>query len=138
MVTYDGRFANHHTRTMVDSEIFANLCTGMNVNTSLGVCLFGDDTWNDGDVQLMQFMGYAVVRHGVYHGVTEDHLTIVACSGVIVEHGLHIGVQQTFDFRQGVDELQSQTFRLLIYQTLSAGGLTVLTKLQAMGHLLDK
>ena len=54
----------------------------------------------------MQFVGNAIVRHCAGHGIAEDNLTIVDGSRVVVEHGLHVGIEQPFDFRQRIDKLQ--------------------------------
>ena len=92
VVADNAGFTDNDTRTMVDGEIFANLCSRMNVDTCLGVGLFGNDARNDGDFQLMQLMGNAVVRHRVHHRVAEDDLAVVRCGRVVVEHRLDISI----------------------------------------------
>ena len=138
MVANDTGLANDDTRTVVDGEIFANLGTWVDVDTRLGVGLLSDDTWNDGHVKLMQLVGNTVVRHRVDYRVAEDDLAIVAGCRVVVEHSLHVGIEQTLDFRQGVDELQGQTFGLSINLCFGASGLAILTELESVGYLLDE
>ena len=53
-------------------------------------------------------MGYAVVRHRVYHGIAEDDLAIVLRGRVVVEHGLHVGIYQPLDLGQRVNEPEGQ------------------------------
>lgn len=136
VIANDTRLANDDASAVVDGEIFANLCTRMDVDTRLRMCLLGDDTWDDGHFQFMQFVGYAIVRHGVDDGIAEDDLTVVGCGRVVVEHGLNVGIEQAFDFRQCVDELQCQPFSFFVNLLLGLDGLAVLTKLQSVGYLL--
>lgn len=90
VVADDARLANDDTSAMVDGEVFANLGAWVDVDTGFRVCLLGDDTGNDGYLQLVQLMGDAVMCHRVDHWVAEDDLAIVRRSGVVVEHGLGI------------------------------------------------
>ena len=75
------------------------------------------------------------MRHGVHTGITEDHLTIVGSSGIVIKHRLHIGIEQSLDLRQGVNKSQSQPLGFRIDLFLRADGLTVLTELQSVGDL---
>jgi hypothetical protein len=84
----------------------------------------------------MQFVGYAIVRHGVDDGIAEDDLTVVGCGRVVVEHGLNVGIEQTFDFRQCVDELQCQPFSFFVNLLLGLDGLAIFAKLESVGYLL--
>ena len=66
MIADDGRFAYNHTRTMVDGKVLANRSSWVYVDTRFAVCLLCNDTWDDGHLQLVQLMCYAVVRHRVH------------------------------------------------------------------------
>ena len=66
VVTNDGRFAYYHTRSMVDGKVLANRSSWVYVDTRFAVCLLCNDTWDDGHLQLVQLMCYAVVRHRVH------------------------------------------------------------------------
>ena len=93
VVADDTRLTNDHTRAVVDGEILSDGGTRMDVDTSLRVRQLCDDTGDDRYLQLMQFMGDAVVRHRIHHGIAEDHLSVVRGGRVVVEHRLHIGIE---------------------------------------------
>ena len=92
MIANDTSLADDHTCSMIDSEILANLCSGMDVNTRFRVSQFRNDSWNHGHLQFVQFVGHAVVRHRVHHRIAENDLAVVGGSRVVVEHGLHISI----------------------------------------------
>ena len=92
MIANDRGLANDYTRAVIDGEIFANLCSGMDVNTRFRVSQFRNDSWNHGHLQFVQFVGHAVVRHRVHHRIAENYLAVVGGSRVVVEHGLHISI----------------------------------------------
>ena len=88
-VTADNRcLTDHHTSAVVDGEILTDLSPWVDVDTCLRVRLFRNDTRNHRHLQLMQFVGNTVMRHGVHTGITEDHLTIVGSSGIVIKHRL--------------------------------------------------
>ena len=62
MIAYDGCLANHHTRTVVDGEILTNLGSRMDIDTSLGMSQFGDDTWYHRHLKIVELMGEALDR----------------------------------------------------------------------------
>ena len=66
MIADDSRFADNHTRTVVDGKVLANRSSWVYVDTRFAVCLLCNDTWDDGHLQLVQLMCYAVVRHRVH------------------------------------------------------------------------
>ena len=138
MTADNTRFADHHTRTVVYREIFADLCTRVDIDSRLRMSQLGDDTWYNGHAQLVQFMSDTVVRHRVDTWIAEYHLTIVRSRRVVVEHRLHISIEQPFDLWQRVDELQGQFLGLVVHLSLRAHLLTVLTELQSMGYLLHQ
>ena len=108
MVADDAGFADDDTCAMIDGEVLTDLSSGVDVDTSLGVSLLRDDTGYDRHLHLVEPVGDAVVNHGVDHGIAEDDLAIGLGSRIVVEHGLYVGIEQTLDFRKGVDELQGQ------------------------------
>ena len=97
-------FANHNTRAMVNSKILSYGSAGVYVDTSLGVCLFGDDTRYDGNILHVEGVGNAIVGHGIDHWITEDYLTVGFCGRIVVEHGFHIGIEQTLQLWQFIDK----------------------------------
>ncbi len=138
VVADDGSLANDDARAVVDGEILAYLCTRMDVDTSLGMGQLGDNAWDDGHAQFMQTMGDAVVGHRVHDGIAEDDLAVVPGGRIGVEHGLHVGIEQTLDLGQRVDELHRQPLSLAIDLSLRAHLLAVLTELESVGDLLDE
>ena len=132
VVADDAGLADDDTRAVVDGEVLANLGTGVDVDAGLGMGLLGDDAGDDGHLHLVQAVGDAVVYHRVDHGVAEDHLAVGLRRRVVVEHGLHVGIQQALDLGQLVDEPQGQPL---------AGGqhvvlLALVAELQPSGYLL--
>ena len=105
VVTDNGCLTDDDTCAVVDGEIFANLCTRVDIDACLGVCQFGNDARYDGHVQSVELIGNAIVCHCTCYGIAEYDFSVVGCGGVVVEHGLYVGIEQTFDFRQCVDEL---------------------------------
>ena len=135
VVADDAGLADDDARAVVDGEVLADGGSGMDVDASLRVCQFGDDAWDDGHLQLMQLMGDAVVRHGVHDGIAEDDFAVVRGGGVVVEHGLGVGIEQPFDFGQFVDELQCHPLGLLIDLFFRRRYLAVLAELQSVSYL---
>ena len=129
VVADDASLSDDNTRAVVDGKILANLGTGMDVNTSLRVGLLGDDAWNDRYVQLVQPMGNAIVYHRLDDGVAEDDLAVVGSCGVVVEHGLHVGIEQSLDFGQGVNELKLQALSFPVDGFLGQNAFTILAEL---------
>ena len=136
VIANDTRLSNDDASAMVDGEIFANLCTRMDVDARLGMGLLSDDTWNNGHFQFMQLVGNAVVCHRVDDGIAEDDLTIVGCGRVVVEHRLNVGIEQAFDFRQCVNEFQCQPFSFFVNLLLGLDGLAIFAKLESVCYLL--
>ena len=92
MFAYDASFANNHSRSMVDTEIFADIGTGMYVYTGFRVSQLSDYSWQYGYSHKMQFVGTAIMSHGIYDRVAVYHLTVVIGSGVALEHSLHVSI----------------------------------------------
>ena len=138
VIANDRGLTDDDTRAVVDGEILADLSTWMDVDTCLGVGQLGDDTRDDGHLQLMQSMGDAVVGHRVHDGIAEDDLAVVPGGRIGVEHGLHVGIEQTLDLRQRVDELAGQPGCLAIHLLLRTDMLAVLAELESVGYLLGE
>ena len=88
-------------------------------------------------MRVVQLVGDAVVRHRVHHGVAEDDLAVVGCGRVVVEHGLHVGVEQSLDFGQGIDEFQGEAFGFFIDPDFGQE-VAVFAELQSVGNLLGQ
>ena len=138
VITDDTRLTYYHTRSVVNRKVFADGSSRVNIDTRLRVSLFCDDTWNDGYLQFMQFVGNTIVRHGIHYRIAENHLTIVRRSGVVVEHRLHIGIKQSLDFRQCINEKRSFTLSLLVGFFLRGYFFAVLAELQSVGYLFHQ
>ena len=108
----------------------------MDVDTRLGVRQFCNNARYHRHFQLVKLVGDAVVRHSLHYGITEYHLAIVQCCGVVVEHCLNVCIEQAFYLWQGVDKLQRQFVRQFIHLFLRSEFMAVLTKLHAVGYLL--
>lgn len=53
VIAYNTRCTDYNTRAVVNREMRSDLCGGVNVNARFTMCHFGDDTRNEGHVQLM-------------------------------------------------------------------------------------
>ena len=50
-------FANDDACAMVDSEVFTNGCTGMDINSRTAVRYFSHHTWHQGHIELVEAIG---------------------------------------------------------------------------------
>ncbi len=82
---------------MVYAEVVGDLCAWVYVDTCLGVCLLGDDAGYDGDTHGEELVSHAVVDHGLHHGVAEYDFAGAFDGGVVVDHGIDIGVEHFLD-----------------------------------------
>ncbi len=86
----------------------------------------------------MKLVGDAIVGHGVDDWVAEDDLAIVGGGWVVVIHRLNVCIQQTFDFRKGIDKLGSKVLCFLIDLLYGMVALALLAELQTMGYLFGE
>lgn len=93
---------------MVNGEVMSDLCTRMNVNACFGMCHFGDDTWNQRNVQHIQFVGYPVIGDSPYDGIAADYFAEAGCCRISVVSCFNVGCQGMTDGRQAADELCCQ------------------------------
>ena len=138
VVADDTGLTDNDARPMVDGKVFTYLGSRMDIDARFGVCQLSDDAWNNWNMQLVKLMGYAVMRHSVHDGIAEDDLPVVGGSRVVVEHGLNVGIEQTFDFGQRIDEFERESLGLFVNLLFGLDGLAVFTKLQSVGNLLDE
>ena len=138
VVANNSGLANNHTCTVVDGKILTNLSTWVNIDTRLRMCQLCDDTRYDGHVKLVKFVSHTIVSHGVHRRITENNLTIIGRSRVVIEHRLYVGIKQAFDLWQCIDKCQSLLLGLAIYLILGAFALTMLTELKSVRYLLGK
>jgi hypothetical protein len=90
----DGGFADHHTGAVVDEEAGADLCAGVDVDAGLPMGQLGHDAAQQRQLQPVEGVGDAVVDQRQHAGVAQHHLVHAARSGVAMEGGQHIDVQQ--------------------------------------------
>ena len=138
VVANDSRFADNHTRTMVDGKVLANRSSWVYVDTRFAVRQLCNDTWDNGHLQLVQLMRYAVVRHRVHRWVAEYHLAKVWCRRVVIKHRLYVGIKQSLYLGQRINKLQRLLLGYSIHLRLGGVSLAVLAKLQSVSNLLGK
>ena len=83
-------------------------------------------------------MGNAVVYHRIDDRIAENHLTVIGCRRVIVEHSLNVRIEQTLDFGQCINELQGSLFSTSIDDLPIVQVCAVIAELQSVGYLLDE
>ncbi len=127
----DAGLADDDARAVVDGEVLADGGTGVDVDAGLGVGLLGDDARYDGHLQLVQGVCQSVVGHGVDDGIAVDDLAVVGGGGVVVEHGLDVGIEESLDLGQLLDELQGNLLGSALDVALGA----LLAELEGAGHL---
>ena len=106
VIADDTGLTDDYTCAVVDAEVFANLCTGVNVNARVGMSYLGDDARYDGHAEFKQGMSHAIVDHSLNDRVTEDDFSKIFDRGIVVEHCLDIGKQHALDFGKGLDETE--------------------------------
>src|SRR5574344_1582981 len=77
------------------------------------MCQFGDDAWQHRNTEFMKLMCDAIVCHCIDYRIAEYDLAIICCSGIVVEHGFHIGIKQSFHVWHAIDIMQSELHRSL-------------------------
>ena len=82
---------------MVYAEVVGDLGAWVYVDACLGVGLLGDYARDDGDSHGEELVCHAVVDHGLHHGVAEYDFARAFDGGVVVDHGIDIGVEHFLD-----------------------------------------
>ena len=100
----DTRFSNHHTRAVVDGEVFANLRTWVDVDSRFGMSHFREHTWNERHTEQKQFVCHAVVGQCLDDRIATDDFAMVLGCWVAVVGSNHVGGENLTKFRQGVDK----------------------------------
>ena len=88
----------HHSRTVVYGEIVSDSCTGVNINSCLAVCKFGDNSGDSGYSYLYQFVRHAVVAYCFYSRIAAYYLSGAFGGRVAVVHRNNIHQQTATQF----------------------------------------
>src|SRR5690606_16212450 len=102
-----GGLSDDHARAVVDTEIFPNTGSRVDVNPRAGMRIFGQHTGDDGNAQLQQRMGDPIQRDGQKTGIGTDHLKLVGGRGISVENGFGIRPQDPIYAWQALKEGRS-------------------------------
>ena len=113
VIADDGCLAHNNASPVVDTEIFADLRAGMDVDARAGMRHFRNDAWEDRYAKLEECMSRPLVEHGVYGGITEDDFTDTFGRRVAIEDGFDIGRKQVFDMRKLVYEFHGDALGIL-------------------------
>ena len=81
IVANDGRFANHHSRSMVNGKVLPNGSPGVNVYAGLGMSHLGNDTGYQGYAEFQQGMSNPVIADSPYAGIAKNHLSKLLAAG---------------------------------------------------------
>ena len=109
MRTDDGRFANHDTGSMVDTEIVTNLCRRMDIDTGSGMCQFSQHARNTRHTQVVEHMRCPKMNHLKWQRIRENDFAAIGNCRVVVQYRIHIGVDQARDRRYLCPEGLRQT-----------------------------
>ena len=90
---------------MVDGEVTADGGGRVYVDASLAMGNLGDDAGDEGHIQEMQLVCYAVARDGAYGGVAADDLSITGGCWVALIGGRYIGSKEVTQVGQPADKL---------------------------------
>ena len=78
---------------MVDSEVSANLCGRMDINSRFAMRHLRDDAGNQRNTQFQQFMRDTVIADRFNGRIAKNYLSITFGSRIAVIGGFHIGCQ---------------------------------------------
>ena len=112
MVADDGGLTHDNTGAMVDEEVASDGCAGVDVNAGDAVGVLGHDSRNQGYTQRIEHMGQPVDGDCKQAGVAEDDFVHAEGGGVSVKEGLHIGLGNGPDPRDGLEEFHAQPLGL--------------------------
>ena len=76
VVADDRRLTDDDACTVVDEEVFADLRTGVDVDTGLGVRVLGHHARDHRDLVLIQLVRDAVDEDGKHAGIREQHFLL--------------------------------------------------------------
>ena len=93
------RFANHHTRAVVDEEIPSQLRARMDVNPRDAVRVFGHDARDQRDAEFVKFVRDPVDHGRIDAGIGGDHLVPAERGGIALERGLDVRGEIFADLR---------------------------------------
>jgi hypothetical protein len=91
VLSNDAGLSDDDSGAVVDEEAFADLCSGVHVDSCLCVRMLGDHAREERHLELMELVGEALAGDGDDTGVTKDGLVGRGCRGVSIEGGLHVG-----------------------------------------------
>lgn len=111
VVTDDASCSDDHTCAVVNGEVVSDLGPRMDVDTCFGMGHFGDDSWNERNIEPVKFVGNPVVGHGPDDWITADDFPEARGGRVTVVGSLYVCGQDATDFRQTADELRRQLGR---------------------------
>ena len=117
VVADDGGFADYHTCCMVDEEVLANGCAGVDIDAGTAMGVLGHDAGDERHVLRVQFVCDAVHEDGEEPRIREDDLFLALSCWVAIEGSLDIGKQHALDFGQLLEEVLAD----FIYTLLNLG-----------------
>ena len=94
MVANDGGLTNYDSSSMINAEVFADLCPRMNVDTGIGMGHLGNDAGDERYLQLEELMSHSLMQEGNHGRIAEDHLAGAFGRRIAIQDRLHIGRKQ--------------------------------------------
>ena len=126
-VAYNRGLAHHNARAVVNKEVVADLCAGVDVNARVAVSVFGHHPGQNRHLHLIQLMGHPVYQDGKQPRIREQYLLPGPRRRVPVKSSLQIQLHLLGDFGQARHHFRGQ---LLGLQLLLLG--------QCQGDLAEK
>ncbi len=118
VVADDRGLAHHNAGAVVDEEILADGCPGVDINAGDAVGMLRHHARQHGHPQGIQHMRHAVNRNGEQAGVAEHDFIGAVGGGVAVVEGLHVRLAHRADFGDFPEKLQADLLRPLLRRVL--------------------
>ena len=100
VLTDVGGLADDDAGAVVDEEVAADLCAGVDVDTGAAVGVLRHHAGDHGDGLKVEKVCHAIGKDGEETGIGEGHFLAVLCGGVAVKDGVNVGKELTLHLGQ--------------------------------------
>jgi len=104
----DRGLAHHDAGAVIDEEVGADLCAGVNIDARAAVGVLTHDPGDHGNLAQIQLMGHPVYENGKQPRIGEQNLLLGGRRRVGFKGGVQIRQQQPLHAGQGLHHLTGQ------------------------------
>ena len=112
IVADNGGFTDNDACTVVNEEVLADSCAGVDVDTGDAVRMLGHNSRQHRYIQKIQFVSQTVDSDGIQTGVGENDLCHTGGGGVAVIGRLQIGLHHSPNLGDSPEEFQTNLLRV--------------------------